>query len=494
MSVKKLLLVLLALLLFSTLLFSCDEGSGDDEGASEGGEEGGAGGEGGEEDAPVTEPEPKPDTTVYDSDPDFDYLTSDLSSYIELPESAYLNYTCNLKIAKPKLGEDGGLSDVDIYILSLLRAAKSEEPASEGFVPEGVIGAGDFVKIYYRGYVVGDDGELTEKAGMCNFKGNAQNLEIGSGNFVPGFELNLVGKNPKDYARFSDLDGEGKLPEGKTALTVECYFPYNYHSADLQNKNAIFEVYVEGILDYTAPDWDTEFLTSYLEGRTDVTEEKLREYEGENICEQFEAYYAEKLLEGYESQKESLAMEALAESFFGAVKVLKYPKVRVEGFMKPYVDEITASYEKNGGILNGNTYSTLASYACAYLDITMLTADWQGYLRDAAKSHVSQRLVIYYIMKELDLLPTKTELDAKVKEIKGEYYAEYARQMLEIKGKTPEEATDEEYAALIEEAKEIFDDYGYDYFADNYVYETILKELMKSVTIKTLEDEPLAEE
>ena len=71
------------------------------------------------------------------------------------------------------------------------------------------LGAGDSVSIYYYGYLINEYGEKVIVDGMSNFAdANPYSLVLGSGSFVPGFELNMVGLNIQDT----------KLPEPRTRL------------------------------------------------------------------------------------------------------------------------------------------------------------------------------------------------------------------------------------------------------------------------------------
>ena len=272
----------------------------------------------------------------------FDYVTSDLSEYITIDKSLYKDYKLDIDIAKP---HD---IDVRVTILNLLATNKTDPVDSGKSYTYGTITAGDVVNIYYRGYLIDDDGEEQYVSGMCNF-GNSSpaELEIGSNQFVPGFELNLVGKeftkenqlvkvtegevkdnyivyvsytrqiadkskdsekasdirfvfgeeeNLKNYgqgfenmlktltigaesgASFSAKNSEGveydytnvkisyataNESEGDYFL-IDCYFPYDYTTASLRNKNAKFEVYVHGIEEYNAPEFTNEFVEEKL--------------------------------------------------------------------------------------------------------------------------------------------------------------------------------------------------------------------------------------
>ena len=131
-------------------------------------------------------------------DKNFDYLTSDLSKYISLSKDDYKNYKLEIDIAKP---HD---IDVDVAILNLIVGKKGDALNDGALITSPVtITAGDTVHIWYRGYLLDEDGEEIALSGMSNLSGSAASeLSIGSGNFIPGFELNLVGKNTGDYPKF----------------------------------------------------------------------------------------------------------------------------------------------------------------------------------------------------------------------------------------------------------------------------------------------------
>ena len=143
-------------------------------------------------------------------DPNFDYLTSDLDKYVYLSEDDYRGYEIKLDIASP---HD---YDVDVVLLNLLAANAKEEPVGDGayYTSGFTIGVADHVFIRYRGYLKDTDGSQIEVSGMCNFvSASSQELTIGSGQFVPGFELNLVGRNLNDFPKFEKITS-GKVEEG----------------------------------------------------------------------------------------------------------------------------------------------------------------------------------------------------------------------------------------------------------------------------------------
>ena len=295
-------------------------------------------------------------------DKGFDYMKSNLSKYVEVDED-YKNFKLNVDIAKP---HD---IDVDVAILNLLAADKNEDPENGGVLltkdnsENMVIGAGDIVHFWYRGYLPGENGEEIVVDRMTNFTSDKPTeLGIGSGQFVSGFELGLVGVNLEDcvkfekitsgevkenqvaYISFSRIIGEGEdakktthtnvridlaedvdaeygagfkerlllatvggdkmdfntTKDGKTyhyydlavtfvtecendPIIVEVYFPYDYSQTTLRNESAIFEVYVDGFVDYKCEyeEISDEYITKKIEKKElAVTLEELNEYEG----------------------------------------------------------------------------------------------------------------------------------------------------------------------------------------------------------------------
>ncbi len=125
---------------------------------------------------------------------------------------------------------DTNVSDDDVdQELKQLQERQAELVVKE----EGTIEDGDTVIMDFEGFV---DGVPFEG-------GNAENysLVIGSGNFIPGFEEQLVGL----------ATGEEK--------DVEVTFPEEYHAADLAGKPATFKVKVHEIKAKELPALDDEF-------------------------------------------------------------------------------------------------------------------------------------------------------------------------------------------------------------------------------------------
>ncbi|MBB5172657.1 trigger factor [Texcoconibacillus texcoconensis] len=100
-------------------------------------------------------------------------------------------------------------------------------------IEDGEVAEGDTVVIDFEGFV---DGEAFEGGKAENFS-----LEIGSGQFIPGFEEQLVGAK----------SGEDR--------EVKVTFPEEYHAEELSGKEALFQVKVHDVKRKELPELDDEF-------------------------------------------------------------------------------------------------------------------------------------------------------------------------------------------------------------------------------------------
>ncbi|MEH7343690.1 trigger factor [Bacillus sp. JJ1532] len=138
-----------------------------------------------------------------------------------------------------KLGEYKGLEvekfDTEVTEEDVNNELKSMQERQAELVvkEEGKAETGDTVVMDFEGFV---DGEAFEGGKAENYS-----LELGSGQFIPGFEDQLVGT----------ATGESK--------DVEVSFPEEYHAAELAGKPAVFKVTVHEIKTKELPALDDEF-------------------------------------------------------------------------------------------------------------------------------------------------------------------------------------------------------------------------------------------
>jgi trigger factor len=140
---------------------------------------------------------------------------------------------------------------------------------------------GDMTVIDFEGFI---DGEAFEGGKAEKF-----NLQIGSGQFIPGFEDQIVGM---------------KYEEERT---VKVTFPEEYQSKDLAGKEAEFKVKLHEIQEQVAEDLTDEVAQKLL-GDENATVETLKE----RIKDQLEREEISKL---YQNELKPKIVEALVEKF-----------------------------------------------------------------------------------------------------------------------------------------------------------------------------------
>ncbi|MGB1540346.1 MAG: trigger factor, partial [Rickettsiales bacterium] len=111
---------------------------------------------------------------------------------------------------------------------------------------------GDVVRIDFKGL---KDGVAFEGGTAQNF-----NLELGSGQFIPGFEDQLIGAKKGDDTK------------------VEVTFPKEYHSEDLAGKPVVFEVKVHEVQASETPKVDDEFAKNIGFENLKALKESLKEH------------------------------------------------------------------------------------------------------------------------------------------------------------------------------------------------------------------------
>lgn len=150
--------------------------------------------------------------------------------------------------------QDATVTDEDVDAeLKRLQEQQAELVVKE----EGSVENGDTVVMDFKGFV---DGEAFEGGEAENYS-----IEVGSGQFIPGFEEQLVGLSA----------GEEK--------DVEVTFPEEYHAEELAGKPATFKVTVHELKTKQLPELDDEFAKDVndevetLEGLKNKLNEQIKE-------------------------------------------------------------------------------------------------------------------------------------------------------------------------------------------------------------------------
>ena len=143
-------------------------------------------------------------------------------------------------------------TEVDESIQRLAESRKQFEPKAK----TAKAASGDSVKIDFLGKI---DGEPFEGGAAEGFE-----LELGSNQFIPGFEDQIIGKKAGD------------------SLNIEVSFPEDYGNADLANKAAVFATTVHEVSGPKKIEINDEFATSMGMGSLDQLKEMVREQIGKD--------------------------------------------------------------------------------------------------------------------------------------------------------------------------------------------------------------------
>jgi trigger factor len=151
---------------------------------------------------------------------------------------------------------------------------------------------GDTANINFEGFLDG--------VAFDGGKGENFGLKLGSGQFIPGFEEQLVGMKK----------GEEK--------TIKVTFPENYGSDKLAGKETEFAIKINSIQEKEAVALDDELAHKMLPGEEDATFDKLQEQvkiqiEGEKLSQLFNDELKPKLLENFVSKLEFAIPEFVVE-------------------------------------------------------------------------------------------------------------------------------------------------------------------------------------
>lgn len=252
--------------------------------------------------------------------------------------------------------------DVDNEIKALqkrnARVILVERPAQEG----------DTVLLDYSGFV-GDE----------QFEGGTaerQELKLGSGMFIPGFEEQLVGATP----------GEKR--------DVVVTFPEEYHAEDLAGKEAVFHCLVHEIKEEQLPELDDEFAKDVSEYDT------LEELKKANR-ERLEAYAKA----GSQSQMKDAALGKVVEA-----NEVEVPRTMVEDEMDRMCQELDQQLRYQGMSLQ------------QYLQFTGKDmAAFRDELRPDAERQVKTRIVLMGIVGAEKIEVSEDEMEEELKLMAAQY-------------------------------------------------------------------------
>ena len=222
---------------------------------------------------------------------------------------------------------------------------------------------GDIANIDFVGTVDGVKFDGGEAEGF--------DLTLGSGQFIPGFEDQVIGMNV----------GEKK--------DVNVTFPENYQAENLKGKAAVFAVTLNALKAKELPE---------------LTDEFIKEATGSETVAEYKA----KTLERLQSQADRRANDATENSILEAIAAnaeVEIPQAMIEREIDGLVQKFEYQLMYQGLKLQ------------EYLDFLKVTmADFRKNYEEQASKNVKNQLIISQLIKDEKIEATEEEVDAKVAE------------------------------------------------------------------------------
>lgn len=238
-------------------------------------------------------------------------------------------------------------------------------------VEDRPVKTGDRVILDYSGSI---DGELFEGG-----TAEKQNLEIGSGHFIPGFEEQMVGM---------------ELGEEKD---LKVTFPEEYHAEELKGKEATFHVKLHEIKEKELPDLDDEFAKDVSEFDT---------------LDEYRADIKQKLEKNAEERSNTELKNNLIDLAVNNAKV-DIPDVMVDFELDNMLRDIDNQLRYNG--LNIESYLKIANTS---ID------DFRAQYKDDAYNRVKTQLVIEAIGKAENIEVSKEDYEKQYELLAKQYNQE----------------------------------------------------------------------
>ena len=242
---------------------------------------------------------------------------------------------------------------------------------------------GDTVIFDFKGFV---DGEAFAGGEAENYS-----LKLGSGEFIPGFEEQMVGHNTGEE------------------FDVNVTFPEVYQEESLAGKPAVFKIKLHEIKTRELPELDDEFAKDVSEFDT------LAEYK-EDLKKQL-----------FDLKKREADMAADDEMIDKTIALMKaeIPSAMFENKLEEMLNEFGHKLQSQGLSLD------------SYKKYTGMTDDaFKEHFRPQAERQVKLRLAIDKIAELENLAPTPDELEEKCKELAEHYKLEVdqIKQFVDAKG------------------------------------------------------------
>jgi trigger factor len=239
---------------------------------------------------------------------------------------------------------------------------------------------GDTVIIDFEGSV---DGEVFSGGTAENFE-----LKLGSGQFIPGFEEQLEGKDAGE-----DVD-------------VTVTFPEDYHAEELAGKEALFKCKIHEIKKEILPEIDDELASDVSEFET---------------LDEYKADLQKKLQENADARDESLMKDRALEKLYEANEI-EVPEVMIRNELDNIIYDMNQNLATQGLGLQ------------QYMEWTGKTIDdVREEAKPEAEKRVRTRILLKNLIRQENLEADAAEIENLMKEF-GEQYGMTVDQVKEMAG------------------------------------------------------------
>lgn len=291
------------------------------------------------------------------------YEGLDLSNYLKVGEYKGVKAEkVEVKVEKSEIGD---------AIVEALKAATKEVELSKG----DEVKTGDTVNIDYVGKV---DGKKFEGGSA-----KGQELSLGSGTYIDGFEEGLVGHKV-----------------GEKNIELALAFPPNYSAEELQGKDVVFTVKINSATRDEQPEYNDDFVKTLGDYKNTEEYEKAVEKQ----------IYKTKKEEAEQNQKTEIWSQVLADT-----KVKQYPEDVVTHYIESFDKQIDYYADKQG--------VDRQDFIAKYYGVST-EKELKKQLKDYAQTLVKQEMLIEYIAEKEGISYTDEEAANLQADIENQGYDE----------------------------------------------------------------------
>ncbi|HZW67829.1 MAG TPA: trigger factor [Pseudogracilibacillus sp.] len=297
----------------------------------------------------------------------------------EIEKGKDLVFVCDVTV-KPEveLGEYKGIEyeneTIEVTEEEVDEALKTLQDSQAELIlkEEGAVAEGDTVVIDFEGFL----GDEPFEGG----KGENHSLEIGSGQFIPGFEEELIGE------------------ETGAETEVNVTFPEEYHAEDLAGKEATFKVKIHEIKEKEVPELDDEFAKDVDDEVETLAE--LREKKEAELKQQKET--------AFENQKRETIIEKVTEN-----ATIDIPEAMVDAELNNMLGEFEQNLQMQG--------MTLENY---FQFSGQSEEELKGQMKEDAEKRVKTNLTLEAIFEAENLEVSDDLVDEELQNMANMYQME----------------------------------------------------------------------